>query len=252
MNNSKGHIKIDRKVMDNKFYFSEPFTRMSAWFDLLLMANYKPSVIYVRGIKVDIDRGQLATSSKSLAERWRWSRGKVERYLNELEIEQQIEQQKNNVINLISITNYNKYQDNKAANRTADETADGQQTEQQIGQQTDTSNKDKEINTEKEDINNSLSLRARERIGFDVFGEFHNVYLKPEQRRALTERFGDEKTHLCIEDLSCRLEEGNDDELNNSKSHYATLLHWLQYQQNKPVTGFKQSTWKVDLNALKI
>lgn len=235
--------------MDNKFYFSEPFTRIAAWIDLLLMANYKPSVIYVRGIKIDIDRGQIATSSKALAERWRWSRGKVERYLNELEMEQQIEQQKNNVITLLSITNYNKYQDNK----TADRAADGQQIEQQIEQQTDTSNKDKEINKYQEDINNSLSPRTRERIGFDVFGEFKNVFLKPEQRRALTERFGDEKARLCIEDLSCRLEEGNDDELNNSKSHYATLLHWLQYQQNKPVKGFNnQSTWKVDLNALKI
>lgn len=247
--NSEGYIKISRKVMDNKFYFSEPFTRIAAWIDLLLMANYKPSVIYVRGIKIDIDRGQIATSSKALAERWRWSRGKVERYLNELEMEQQIEQQKNNVITLLSITNYNKYQDNK----TADRAADGQQIEQQIEQQTDTSNKDKEINTKKEYINTlSLSRTREEQIGFEVYGEFQNVYLKPSQRRALTERFGDEKARMCIEDLSCRLEEGYNEDLNASKSHYATLLHWLQYQQNKPVTGFHTpSVRPVDLNALK-
>lgn len=217
--------------MDNKLYFSEPFTRMSAWFDLLLMANYKPSVIYVRGIKIDIDRGQIATSSKALAERWRWSRGKVERYLNELEIEQQIGQQKNNVINLISITNYNKYQDNKTANRAAD----GQQIEQQIGQQTDTSNKDKEINTKKEYINNIPLTRTREeKIGVEYYGTFHNVELKPVFYRSLIETFGKEKAELAIEELSCKIAEGSNQDIVNSTNHFATLRYWLLYQQNNP------------------
>lgn len=105
-----GWIKLHRKIMDNPFYLSEPFTRMQAWIDLLLLANHKEGFFYVRGNKVIIKRGQVGTSSRTLASRWQWSRGKVERFLKELEESNQIEPQKNNVITLLSICNYDEYQ----------------------------------------------------------------------------------------------------------------------------------------------
>lgn len=91
-------------------YFSEPFTRMQAWIDLLLVANYRDSVIYVRGNKVDVKRGQIAKSQDFFATRWKWSRGKVIRFLDELQKCGQIVQQKSNVITLISVVNYEYYQ----------------------------------------------------------------------------------------------------------------------------------------------
>jgi hypothetical protein len=55
-----------------------------------------------------------------------WSRGKVRRFLKELEkSDHQIVQQKNNITTLINIINYEQYQ----GNGTADGTADGQQTD---------------------------------------------------------------------------------------------------------------------------
>ena len=102
-------------------YFSEPFTRMQAWIDLLLVANYRDSVIYVRGNKVDVKRGQIAKSQDFFATRWKWSRGKVIRFLDELQKCGQIVQQKSNVITLISVVNYEYYQQ--------DGTTDGQQTD---------------------------------------------------------------------------------------------------------------------------
>lgn len=60
-----------------------------------------------------------------MAKRWKWSKNKVRRYLNWLETEQQIKQQKYRYITTITtILNYDKYQ-----NDTADDTADGQQTD---------------------------------------------------------------------------------------------------------------------------
>ena len=91
-------------------YFSDPFTRMQAWIDLLLVANYRDSVIYVRGNKVDVKRGQIAKSQDFFATRWKWSRGKVIRFLDELQKCGQIVQQKSNVITLISVVNYEYYQ----------------------------------------------------------------------------------------------------------------------------------------------
>lgn len=107
-------------------YFSEPFTRTMAWFDLLLMANYKPSFIYVRGNKVNIGVGQIAIGIEKLAQRWQWSRGKAERFLNELEIEKQIIQQKSFITTLISIVNYERYQQSSEADEQADSQADNQ------------------------------------------------------------------------------------------------------------------------------
>ena len=105
-----GWIKIHRNITENPMYFSEPFTRMQAWIDLLLVANYRDSVIYVRGNKVDVKRGQIAKSQDFFATRWKWSRGKVIRFLDELQKCGQIVQQKRNVITLISVVNYEYYQ----------------------------------------------------------------------------------------------------------------------------------------------
>ena len=128
-----GWIKLHRKITEHPDYLGETFTRMQAWIDLLLTANYRDGFIRVRGIAVPVKRGQIATSSLSLAKRWMWSRGKVQRYLNELETSKQIEQQNSNVITLISIVKYESYQLDDTANDSADcyadETADGQQTD---------------------------------------------------------------------------------------------------------------------------
>ena len=105
-----GWIKIHRNITENPMYFSEPFTRMQAWIDLLLVANYRDSVIYVRGNKVDVKRGQIAKSQDFFATRWKWSRGKVIRFLDKLQKCGQIVQQKSNVITLISVVNYEYYQ----------------------------------------------------------------------------------------------------------------------------------------------
>ena len=123
----EGWIKIHRRVLDHPDYFSEKFTRMAAWFDLLLMANFSDSFLRIRGVQVKVPRGSVATSEMSLAERWQWSRGKVRRFLEELAENQQIAQQKDNVITLISIVNYDSYQEDG----TTDDTAKRQQIVQQ-------------------------------------------------------------------------------------------------------------------------
>ena len=106
----KGYIKLYRQLQANKLWLSEPFTRGQAWVDMLLLANHADGYIRKRGVRVDIKRGQLGWSERKMAERWKWSRGKVRRFLNELKTDLQIEPQKNNVTTLITITNYNEFQ----------------------------------------------------------------------------------------------------------------------------------------------
>lgn len=124
-----GWIKISRDIVNHWLWQDKPFSRGQAWIDLLLMAAWKERIFFVRGIRVEQRRGDVCLSVREMCERWHWSNGKVIRFLNELETAQQITQQKSNVINTISIVNYDKYQmDNttdETPNQTADDTTNG-------------------------------------------------------------------------------------------------------------------------------
>lgn len=142
-----GWVKIHRQLMDNPLYHSEPFNRTHAWIDLLLLANHKENFFYKRGIRVEIAMGQVGHDVDTLSKRWKWSRGKVERFLKQLENDGMIVRQKNNVTTLISITKYSDYQADDKANSKASSKPNGQQT----AKQTDTNKNDKNVKNEKKD-----------------------------------------------------------------------------------------------------
>ena len=105
-----GWIKLYRQIFDDPEYLAEPFCRNMAWVDLLLLANHDTNCFRVRGNKITVERGQVGWSEESLAQRWKWSRGKVRRFLDELQKKKQIVQQKNKILSLISICKYDLYQ----------------------------------------------------------------------------------------------------------------------------------------------
>lgn len=155
-----GWIKLHRKIMDTPLYLSEPFTRMQAWIDLLLLANHKEAFFYVRGNKVVVGRGQIGTSSRTLASRWQWSRGKVERFLQDLEEYGQIKPQKTNIITLISICNYDDYQKTEPQNEPQNEPqTDHRQTTDEP--QTDLNKNDNNVNNENNDKKVSKGKTSR-------------------------------------------------------------------------------------------
>lgn len=119
-----GWIKLHRKIIETDGYFSEPFCRNMAWVDLLLLANHEENFFRVRGVRVDVMRGQCGYSEDTLGKRWKWSRGKVRRFLNDLESDKKIVQQKSRVINLITIIKYEDYQKDGTTKRTTNGTSD--------------------------------------------------------------------------------------------------------------------------------
>ena len=138
----RGYVKIYRKIEDFPFWLAEKFTHGQAWVDLILLANHKPNTIYRRNIKIEVLRGQVGWTVKGLAKRWQWSRGKVDRFLKELENGHQITYSKNNVSAVITVNNYETYQ------------PDGHQTDTKQtpnGHQTDTNNNDNNYKHDKEE-----------------------------------------------------------------------------------------------------
>ncbi len=130
-----GWITLHRKVMASNVYDNgQVFNDRSAWIDLLLLANFKDGNITVNTKRIDIKRGQVGYSQTSLATRWQWSRGKVKRYLNWLESEHQIElvnvQADKRLKSIITITNYDYYQQDEPNNEPNNEPqTDRRQTE---------------------------------------------------------------------------------------------------------------------------
>lgn len=104
------YIKIPIDVIDEyDDYLKGKFNGLRAWIDLLLLAKSSDTFARIRGIKVDVKRGQLAKSCNELAERWGWSKTTVTAFLRRLEEQKRISTQKNKVITLISIVEYEKY-----------------------------------------------------------------------------------------------------------------------------------------------
>ncbi len=149
----EGWIKLHRGLLDNDLWRSEPFSRGQAWVDLLLLANHKESFFYKRGNKVIVKRGQVGRSSVELSDRWNWSRTKINKFLKDLQKEQQIILHKSTVTQLITIVNYDTYQEKeqqtgqqKDSRRTAEE------------QQKDTYKNDKKEKNEKNDKERSKDI----------------------------------------------------------------------------------------------
>lgn len=120
----EGWICIYRAIEEDPMYFAEPFTRMQAFIDLILITNHERTVFFKRGIKITVERGQTVRSEDELALRWKWSRGKVRRFLLELENDTKIVQQKTRLCNCISIVNYDKYQLGGTTYSTTNDTTD--------------------------------------------------------------------------------------------------------------------------------
>jgi preprotein translocase subunit SecF len=146
---------VNRKLLQSDMWLDEPFTRGQAWLDMFGLANHAAGFIRVRGIRVEIQRGQLGWSQERLAIRWKWSRGKIRRFLKELEISDNIVQQNGHLTTIISICNYDYWQGETV-----------QQTVQQAVQQTDskryTNNKQQGTTMKNKEIYSSTNADLKE------------------------------------------------------------------------------------------
>lgn len=110
---NRGYIKLFRKIEDTELFMDdeEPFDKRSAWIDILLMVNHKDGFAFSGMNKIIIKRGQKKTSISKLAQRWHWGRRKTSAYLNMLQTEGMVYLDVSNSGLLITVVNYDVYQD---------------------------------------------------------------------------------------------------------------------------------------------
>lgn len=75
-----------------------------------MTANYQDGYETSRGRTFRVKRGQILTSITKLAERWGWGRKSVINYLGELRKDKKIRIKQDDFGSLITIKNYDKYQ----------------------------------------------------------------------------------------------------------------------------------------------
>ena len=222
-------VKTYEKILDWE-WGDDPYI-FTFFVKLTLLVNVSTKRWHGRTIK----RGQLLTSMRHLEDKFGWSHHTIQRVLDALQTTGEITVESNKEGTLITVVNYAKYQGEGVAN-----TATPSATPSATQPATNIRN----IECKKEDPKNIYNplphARARE-IGIEAFGSFSNVFLYPGEHRTLVETYGQVLTDKAVDDLSCKIAEGDEQAL-NSRNHYATLDRWLRY---------KRDTAKVPLSSSK-
>lgn len=141
---SEGWIALHRGWRDNPVFRGE-YSRADAWVWLIENAAWKPSRVRIKGEMVDLDRGELSFAQRFLAEKWGWSKSRVDRFIAELRDQGMIQTRSKNGATtdhaagqgqcVISICNYAKYQDIGESQRGNDDASSGATAGQQRGKE---------------------------------------------------------------------------------------------------------------------
>lgn len=148
----EGWIKLYRKLQDCCIWQkNEPFDSRSAWIDLLLSATHKQRKFIIDNEILTVERGSFMTSVLKLSEKWKWSRGKTNRYLALLENEQMITTKRTPKGTLVTIVKYDVFQGLEQADGTTGSTTLDTTVDTTIGTTVGTQNKN--VKNEKNEKN---------------------------------------------------------------------------------------------------
>lgn len=134
----RGYIALARGALNHPLTGAEkPYSRFEAWVWMLDRARYEPGRVRVSGGNVyqtiALERGQFSDSLRYLATAWGWQKTRVSTFLRHLENDAQIRTAIGTAQTVITICNYEQYQNAPKQNRTATDPA----TDPAIGQRQD-------------------------------------------------------------------------------------------------------------------
>lgn len=131
---SEGWFTLHRGWRENDLFKGE-FSRADAWVWLIENACWKPTRARIKGDTIELQRGEMSFSIRFLAEKWGWSKSRVDRFLADLREEMMIETRSKFGTNnertpghgqsVLTICNYAKYQDLSTKERDNSGTSSG-------------------------------------------------------------------------------------------------------------------------------
>ena len=111
----KDYFILKRSIVTDQLYFLEKFSKFQAWQDLIYLANWDTGSVKQGFDVINLERGELCHAEDYLCQRWKWSKGKVRRFLNWCIQDQrltirQIVTGSNQRRNVVKLVNYDKHQ----------------------------------------------------------------------------------------------------------------------------------------------
>lgn len=205
---NKGWVKLWREQYDS-WISKKPFCDGYAWCYLYQRANHKKGMVNFRNEYIEIGRGQLLTSKLNLQEIFGWTYRHVENLLKALENDEMITYRTTNRYIVITIINYNKYQDSN------------EQSEEQNDDQ----------------IRNRLGTRqhkqeCKEHIhkeGGDKKLFLDSIYLTTNEYEKLINEYGKKVIEKEIEDLQKYIAKTG----TKYNSHYLTIKAWIRKERRE-------------------
>lgn len=154
-----GWFKFHRKTFENPMIMKDTDT-LSVWVWLLGNATFDERRVLFGGVDRKLNKGELVTTAKFIANELKINESKVNRILKMLENEKQIEKQTTSRNTLIYIVNWEKYQSDEKQNEkqvtnecktNEEQMKDERQTSEEQMTTIQESNNDKNIENEKEE-----------------------------------------------------------------------------------------------------
>src|SRR3954447_2149627 len=105
-----GYFKIDRGVWSHPVLTHDTFSEREAWIWLISNAAWKQDQVRIGRVVVEVERGQLAVSSRFLVQAWSWSKSGVDRFLAKLRKHGMIETRSGPDATVVTVSNYQRYQ----------------------------------------------------------------------------------------------------------------------------------------------
>ena len=142
---NQGFTQIPNHIFKNANWVERKFDDRLALIDLYSLAQFKDGYVIKKGKTIILKSGQIGWSQKSLAERWKWSIGKVKRFLKNMQTVGEIDIVATNVSTTITLLHWVQ---NGGANERAYEQANGNQIDRQTETKRYPNNIDNTVNTE--------------------------------------------------------------------------------------------------------
>jgi hypothetical protein len=133
MRRASGNINVARSIFEHPMFADgKPLSRREAWIWLIANAAWRPMDVQVRSGRsqqiIKLERGQLTYARSFLKEAWNWSCDKVVRtFLQRLQREHMVDLLTGQPQTVISICNYDVFQNGGNAEGPAKRPAKGQQ-----------------------------------------------------------------------------------------------------------------------------
>ncbi|GAA3723357.1 DnaD domain-containing protein [Salinicoccus jeotgali] len=173
-----GWISLHRSIEDHwLFQEKRKFSKFEVWVDLLLMVNHKDNKVVCDNELIRVKRGQRITSIRQLGERWGWSRTKVDGFLKLLESDGMILTEKDTKKTLLTVVNYDVYQngDIQKRHRKASEKIQEGHTECAQVTERSTNNNDDKVNNELI-MNNNDDKQYTSKVYEERIGKIYQAY----------------------------------------------------------------------------